>query len=202
MDIILASSSPRRKSILSGIFGSFSVLPPSIDETHHSDEAPAAFAIRIAEEKCRAIMDLVPVDEGQALIIAADTIVTIDGRIIGKPADFNDAVRMISELSGRTHKVITGLSLSRAGVTGAGSGLLTGSEVTEVSFRRLDHDGIISYLNNIEYLDKAGSYAIQEHGSMIVEGYRGSVTNIIGFPLRLFFSMLAEMGLVKELFDI
>jgi len=202
MNIILASSSPRRKSILSGMFGSFSVLPPSIDETHHPDETPTAFALRIAEEKCRAVLESLPVRKRPALIIAADTIVTIDGRIIGKPADFNDAVRMISELSGRTHRVITGLSLTRAGNNEADSGPLTASEVTEVSFRRLDHDGIISYLNNIEYLDKAGSYAIQEHGSMIVEGYRGSVTNIIGFPLRLFFSMLVEMGLVRELFNI
>jgi|SRR3990172_11453297 septum formation protein len=202
MNIILASSSPRRKSILSGLFGTFRVLPPSIDERHLPGETPEAFTVRIAEEKCRAIQDSSVVRESPALIITADTIVTIGGLIIGKPADFKDAVRMISELSGRTHRVITGLSLSTVEKNGAVSAPLTGSEVTEVSFKKLDRNGIIRYLNAIEYLDKAGSYAIQEHGSMILQGYRGSVTNIIGFPLRLFFSMLAEMRLVQELFNI
>jgi len=202
MNIILASSSPRRKSMLSGIFHSFSILPPSIDESHRPGESPEAFARRIAEEKCRAVMDSVTRRDRPALIIAADTIVTIDGRIIGKPTDFNHAVRMISELTGRTHRVITGLSLSVAGDIDIGRGPLTGSEVTEVSFRQLDRDGIITYLNAIEYHDKAGSYAIQEHGGMIVEGHRGSLSNIIGFPLRLFFSMLVDMELVHELFNV
>jgi septum formation protein len=202
MNIILASSSPRRKSIASGLFGSFRVLPPSIDERHRPGETPEAFALRIAEEKCRAVLESGLVRDRPALIITADTIVTIGGRIIGKPADFDDAVRMISELSGRTHHVITGLSLSIEEKIGDGIASLTRSEVTEVSFKQLDRSGIIRYLNAIEYLDKAGSYAIQEHGRMIVEGYKGSVTNIIGFPLRLFFSMLVELGLVQTLFNI
>jgi septum formation protein len=158
--------------------------------------------MRIAGEKCRAVMDSIPLHDRPALIIAADTIVTIDGRIIGKPADFNHAVRMISELTGRTHRVITGLSIARVEKIVAEIGPMTRSEATEVSFRPLDRDGIIAYLNAIEYLDKAGSYAIQEHGRMIVEGHRGSVTNIIGFPLRLFFSMLADMGLIHEIFNL
>jgi septum formation protein len=202
MNIILGSSSPRRKSILHGLVDSFRVLPPSIDETHFPNELPEAFAVRIADEKCRAILESGAIDAYPALVITADTIVTIDGRIIGKPSDFDDAVNMISELNGRTHRVITALTLSAVEKKGDGHRSLTGCEVTEVSFRQLDRDGIISYLNAIEYHDKAGSYAIQEHGGMIVEGYRGSVSNIIGFPLRLFFSMLVEMGLVHTIFTI
>ncbi len=202
MNIILGSSSPRRKSILSGLADSFRVLPPSIDETHFPDESPEVFAMRIAVDKCRAILESGAINAYPALVIAADTIVTINGRIIGKPSDFDDAVRMISELNGRTHRVITGLTLSAGEKEGNRHRSLTGCEVTEVSFRQLDRDGIIGYLNAIEYHDKAGSYAIQEHGGMIVEGYRGSISNIIGFPLRLFFSMLVEMGLVNRLFNI
>jgi septum formation protein len=202
MNIILGSSSPRRKSILGGLVDSFLVMPPSIDETHFPDESPKTFAVRIADKKCRTILESGAIDAYPALVITADTIVTIDGRIIGKPSDFDDAVRMISELNGRTHRVITGLTLSAMKKRGDGHRSLTGCEVTEVTFRQLDRDGIVGYLNAIEYHDKAGSYAIQEHGGMIVEGYRGSVSNIIGFPLRLFFSMLVEMGIVHELFNI
>ena len=201
MNIILGSSSPRRKSIVGGLVDGFRIAHPEIDETPMESEAPETFAVRISEEKSRAILASGAINAYPSLIITADTIVTIDGLVIGKPTDFNDAVAMISRLNGRTHRVITALTLLAAERAGDHR-IVSGRESTEVQFKRLDRDGIVQYLSAIDYLDKAGSYAFQEHGGMIVEGYRGSATNIIGFPLRLFFSMLSDMGLVNDVFFI
>ncbi|MBN1497383.1 MAG: septum formation protein Maf [Spirochaetes bacterium] len=201
MHIILGSSSPRRKQILGGLADGFSIAHPEIDETPLAAELPEAFAVRIAEEKCRAILNSDAMGEYPALAITADTIVAIDDSVIGKPAGFEDAVAMISRLNGRTHRVITALTLCSA--EGADERKIrTGIETTEVTFKRLDREGIVRYLGSIDYRDKAGSYAFQENGSMIVAGFRGSATNIIGFPLRLFFAMLADMGLAGSLFHI
>jgi septum formation protein len=201
MNITLGSSSPRRKWIVGALTGAFSIAHPSILETPFAAEDPEAFAVRIAEEKCRAIVDAGAIDVRPALVITADTIVTIDGLVLGKPAGLDEAVEMISRLVGRTHRVITALTLL-ASETPDDCRIRTGREETEVTFKHLDRDGIYRYLSAIDYRDKAGSYAFQEHGSMIIEGYTGSVTNIIGFPLRLFFSMLSDMGLVRSVFPI
>jgi septum formation protein len=201
MDIILGSSSPRRSYIISRLVDRYRVVHPSIDESHRPSEDPVEFSLRIAGEKCASILETSAPGPAPALIITADTIVTIDGRVIGKPADFDHAVAMLSSLAGRTHRVITSLTLM-ATEGGAPVRTLAGHEITRVRFRKLDREGIIRYLGGIDYLDKAGSYAIQEHGDMIVEEFTGSITNIIGFPLRLFFSMLADMGLVDRFFGI
>jgi septum formation protein len=128
-----------------------------------------------------------------SLVITADTIVTIDGVILGKPVSRDDARLMLSRLSGRTHRVITGLCLTtdREG----GSSSHTALEETIVTFRELDVSAIDRYLDITDYTDKAGSYAIQENGEMIVKSVAGSMTNVIGFPLRLFYSMLVKAGL-------
>ncbi|MBP7735584.1 MAG: septum formation protein Maf [Spirochaetes bacterium] len=201
MNIILGSSSPRRKSILGGLVRSFSIAHPSIVEIPRTGETPEAFSTRIAEDKCRAIETNLYGREFPLLVITADTIVTIDGRVIGKPSDFEDAVAMLMMLKGRTHRVITAVTLLAAENPEAPRTMMTGFEATEVTFRDLDRDGVIRYLNTIDYRDKAGSYAFQEQGSMIVEGFRGSATNIIGFPLRLFFSMLADQGIAGRVFS-
>ncbi|MBN2160485.1 MAG: septum formation protein Maf [Spirochaetes bacterium] len=201
MNIILGSTSPRRKKILCGLVDSFSVVPPSADETYLPPESPEAFAARVSGKKCMSIVDSGAAGNRPTLVITSDTIVTIDGRVIGKPADFEDAVRMISFLNGRTHRVITALTL--LALDEGGSGVpLTRCETTEVTFRKLSRDGITRYLGAIDYRDKAGSYAFQERGEMIIEGHRGSATNIIGFPLRLFFSMTAEMGITARIFNL
>jgi septum formation protein len=198
MKILLGSTSPRRKSIIGSLFGEFIVAPPSVDETHRPPESPEEFALRIAGDKCRSILRSGAAAGGPALIITADTIVTIDGRVIGKPDGLDDAVRIIGLLSGRTHRVITAMALHA--MTDRGERARMGCEVTEVTFKKLDDAGIRGYLASIDYRDKAGAYAFQEHGSLIVESFRGSATNIIGFPLRLFFSMSADMGLSGVLF--
>lgn len=200
MNVILGSSSPRRKDILAGLAGAFRIAHPSIEETQYPGETPEGFALRIAEDKCRAVIDAGPVAPHPSLIITADTIVTIDGRVLGKPSDHEDAVAMISSLNGRTHRVITAMTLCLAERPDAVPAMLSDFETTEVTFRKLGRDGIERYLATIEYRDKAGSYAFQEQGSMIVEGFIGSATNIIGFPLRLFFSMLARMGVIEKFF--
>ncbi len=195
MNIILGSSSPRRKSILDGLVRSFRIAHPSIIEIPLPGETPEAFSSRIAVEKCCAIEASLVGREFPLLVITADTIVTIDGRVIGKPSGREDAIAMITMLKGRTHRVMTAVTLLAAEHPEAPRRMTTGVETTEVTFRDLDRDGVIRYLNMIDYRDKAGSYAFQEQGSMIVEGFRGSATNIIGFPLRLFFSMLVDLGI-------
>jgi septum formation protein len=201
MKLILGSTSPRRKTILSALFDSIVILAPSAAETHRPPETPIEFATRISEKKCLSILATDALEAEAGLLITADTVVSIDGAIIGKPADFDDAVRIISLLSGRTHEVITGLTLVAIDGRGSRRGPVTGFEITEVKFKNLDRKSIISYLGTIDYRDKAGSYAFQEQGGMIIEGYQGSVTNIIGFPLRLFFAMAEGLGLARELFS-
>ncbi|HOD14337.1 MAG TPA: Maf family protein [Spirochaetota bacterium] len=200
MKIVLGSTSPRRKSIIGSLFGEFTAVAPSVDETHRPPESPEEFALRIAGDKCRSVLESGAAAGGAALIITADTIVTIDGHVIGKPDGLEDAARILRLLAGRTHRVITAMALHASG-HGPDRGRI-GYEATEVTFRKLDDAGIRRYLDTIDYRDKAGAYAFQEHGSMIVEGFRGSATNIIGFPLRLFFSMAAEMDAAATLFGL
>ncbi len=196
---ILGSASPRRKMILERIFGEIRVIHPSVDETAYPGETPEGFSTRVSREKSAAV--IASLDDatlrGPSLVITADTVVTIDGRLIGKPSGLDDAVAMITRLSGRTHRVVTGLTLAASDGSGAVASM-TGHDVTEVTFRALDESDIRRYLSLIDYRDKAGAYAFQEHGAMVVDGYRGSATNIIGLPLRLFFSMLSEMGIEKN----
>jgi septum formation protein len=200
MNIVLGSSSPRRKLIVGGLIGGFRIAHPSIDETPLPGEPPETFATRIAEEKCGAVIESCGAGDFPLLVITADTIVTIDGHVIGKPDDFDDAVAMISTLNGRTHRVITALTLLAAEGPDGPRRILTRYESTGVTFKKLDREGIARYLNTIDYRDKAGSYAFQEQGGLIVEGFQGSATNIIGFPLRLFFSMLFELGILGAVF--
>jgi septum formation protein len=201
MKIILGSTSPRRKAVLSGIFDSFEVFAPDVDEYPREAEGPIEFSMRISEDKSRSIVSRWAADENPCLIIAADTVVALGGEIIGKPADFNDAARTLSRLNGKTHQVVTGLCL-RTRMQGTKLfQACTRFEITKVRFRRLDNHEILRYLRSIDYRDKAGSYALQEHGDMIIERYEGSVTNIIGFPLRLFFSMIVDMGVAGAIFN-
>jgi len=201
MNIILGSTSPRRKAILSGIFDSIKIIAPSIQENHLPSETPVNFSMRMSKDKCLSILESYAFDGYPSLVITADTIVTIDNAIIGKPSDFNDAVRIISLLNGKMHKVITSLTLLAIGSGTKPCGPVTSCAVTRVKFKNLSREEIVTYLETIEYMDKAGGYAFQEHGSMIIEQYHGSVTNIIGFPLRLFFAMVEELGLTDSLFN-
>jgi septum formation protein len=198
MNIILGSASPRRREMLAGLFAKLEVISPSIDEKTFPGETPEEFTVRISKEKAREIRKNTRF-EAPSLLITSDTVVAVDEKILGKPSDHTGAVSMLRMLSGKRHRVISSITLEHID-----EGLLstrTDYEVTRVSFMELSELSIEEYLGKIDYMDKAGSYAIQESGELIIDHVEGSITNVIGFPLRKFFSMLAGMNLVAELFQ-
>jgi septum formation protein len=197
MKIILGSSSPRRKDILSGMVQGFEIISPEIIETTHPGEDPVSYAERISAEKARAILKGLSGREDDFLLITCDTIVTIDGKIIGKPESLKDAFDKLKTLNGRTHLVISAITIAR-GISR--SELKTCSETTSVTFKKLSDDSLKKYLDTIEYSDKAGAYAVQENGDAIIERIDGSISNVIGFPTRLFFNMLSDMKVLDEIY--
>jgi septum formation protein len=186
--LILASASPRRRELLAGLERPFEVISPQIDETAWAGEAPANFALRMAHEKALAVLSGQSVGE-PVCIIAADTIVVLDGRILGKPVDTADAVATLHALSGKPHIVITGLCL----MTRDGDGLtIKGDAVrTAVSFRPLSEAEIHHYVASGEPMDKAGSYAIQGGAAGMVDHIDGSYSNVVGLPMETLVRLLA-----------
>lgn len=191
MRIILGSSSPRRKELLEKIVHAFEIMTPDIDEIPFPGEEPESFCLRASREKADALRT--KAGSGEYLLISADTIVTIDGLILGKPKDRLDAESMLSRLQGRTHQVKTAVTiiLSQSGATQEFSEV----DTTSVTFKPLTDSCIARYLDSIHYLDKAGSYAAQENGGMIIASTEGSMTNVIGFPTGLFLRMIGKAGL-------
>lgn len=198
MRFILGSGSPRRRIILENILD-IEIIVPDADESQAAGESPEQYIYRVLDDKMRSIISSAgPLND--CLIIASDTIVTIDSLILGKPSSMDDAMEMLSLLSGREHRVLTGLAMS---VHEAGTSRIYKSiEATCVKFRQLDIAAIQRYLELTPYMDKAGSYAIQENGDMVVESVSGSMTNVIGFPLRLFFPMLVSSGTARKVLGI
>jgi septum formation protein len=182
--IILASNSPRRKELLSQIGLVFSVAPADVDESVMPGEAPEPYAVRLALAKARAAA----VRSGGGIVIAADTIVSVGGAILGKPADAADAARMLKELSGREHLVITGLAVMDASTQRS----VVRTSVTKVWFRDLTAREIEAYVATGEPMDKAGAYGIQERGALLVERIEGCYSNVVGLPLSLLGGMLRE----------
>lgn len=184
MRVILASSSPRRLQLLQQIGIEAEVRPAAFDELSGGKKADE-IVLANAAGKCLAVAgscgDAVPV-------VAADTVVVLDGQILGKPKDAADAVRMLTELSGRTHKVLTGVAVSFQGRQLA--------EVceTEVIFRTLTAAEIAAYVATGEPLDKAGAYGIQGRGAVFVEKINGCYNNVVGLPLTRLHLMLAKLG--------
>jgi septum formation protein len=197
MDIVLGSSSPRRKQILDSLLPDYRISHPAVDETTRRGEDPGEYAARISLLKNEAITASWRVGDSELLAITADTIVTIDSDILGKPADHEDAVMMLQRLSGREHRVITSITLAH--LAPGRARVRTDSDTTQVRFKNLAPCDITDYLASISYLDKAGAYAYQDQGRKIIEQVSGSVTNVIGFPLRLFFSMLKGSVLCRFL---
>lgn len=194
MKLILGSGSPRRKEILESVFGNIDILPPHIDESILPGEKPVDYTMRIVNAKMDSVLNN---GSGDSIYITSDTIVTIDNRILGKPESRDDAYSMLRLLSGREHSVITGLCISQ--VQNGYPWRKSAYEVSSVIFRKLEDDGINKYLDLINYSDKAGSYAVQEYGEMIVDSINGSVTNVIGLPLSLLFRMMGDAGLMLSL---
>lgn len=185
MRVILASGSPRRKSLLESIGLNFTVYHPDVNEEHFPNELPSDLCARLSRLKAQAGLKEFPDD----VIIAADTIVVIGGEILGKPHDHEDASRMLHHLSGKTHEVITGLCVCCSGKT------LCADIHTLVKFRELSEREISAYVMTGEPDDKAGAYAVQGIGSLLIESINGDYYNVVGLPLCTLGSMLQDFGI-------
>ena len=191
MQIILASASPRRKELLSQLGLDFTIAIPHVDEKTRQGEHPEDFCRRISMEKAAIIRQ----DYPDALIIAADTIVVIDGKILGKPHEEKDARDYLTLLEGRTHEVYTGYTIMYKGEN------KTKVIRTRVHFRAMSEKEILWYIATGEPLDKAGAYAVQGIGSIFVDRLEGSYTNVIGLPLSDLYCDLKGFGIVLDLID-
>jgi len=198
--LVLASASPRRQELLRNAGISFTVCPANVDETPLPDEPPGECAQRLAREKALAVWSTRPQD----LVLGADTIVVVDGRILGKPGDREDAARMLRLLAGRVHQVITGVCLvspemqSRSGsaATPQTPELKIASETTLVTMCELSDDEIQAYVAAGEPMDKAGAYAIQGVASRWIPRIEGDYSNVVGLPVALLWRMLREVKAV------
>ncbi|MGH9422526.1 MAG: Maf family protein [Thermoanaerobaculia bacterium] len=186
MRIILASQSPRRRELLASIGLAFEVMPSAIPEVHQAGESPEEYVARLSRDKAAAIA----ARHHDAWIIAADTTVLLGEELLEKPADANDAKRMLSAISGKTHIVYTGVTLQNAE-----SGWHdTRVAETEVRMLPLAPADIAWYVSTGEPLDKAGAYAAQGIGGIFIDSIHGSYTNVVGLPLALLFQMLRRAG--------
>ncbi|MBW3630833.1 MAG: Maf family protein [Gemmatimonadetes bacterium] len=183
---MLASQSPRRAELLERLGLSFEIAPAHIDESYLPHERPDAHAERLAREKAEAISRREP----DALVVGSDTIVVIDGDVLGKPRDQPDAVAMLARLSGREHEVFTGVAVALA------SRVESALERVRVRFRALDLTECEAYVATGEPMDKAGAYGIQGYGSSIVESIEGDYFAVMGLPVVRTLELLRRHGWV------
>ncbi len=193
--LVLASASPRRQELLRNAGIPFTVCPADIPEMPLAEESPRVCAERLAREKAQAVFRQQP----DKLVLGADTIVVSDGEILGKPRDEADAMRMLRLLSGRTHQVITGVSLVGPALKTENKKLEseledTRSEMTLVTMTTLSDQDIRSYIASGEPMDKAGAYAIQGRASRWIPRIDGDYFNVVGLPVALVQRMLREHG--------
>jgi septum formation protein len=186
--IILASSSPRRRELLNQAGIPHTVVPGGVDESSvELFGTPGQKAEQLAYAKAKDVAERV----GTGLVLGADTIVVVDGEIFGKPADAEDARSMLQSLSGREHYVITGIAL----IDTASGNVKISHETTKVKFSILSDDEIQAYIDTGEPVDKAGAYAVQGRGALLVESLSGCYSNVVGLPLNRLSKMLKEFGL-------
>ena len=186
MGIVLASRSPRRRQLLEQMgLRDFRIVCSDADETASPGLTPPALVEALSARKAAAVQHAAAAGD---LIIAADTVVALDGRVLGKPADGPDALAMLSALSGRRHQVYTGLTVV------CGAQRLTEHEVTAVTFRSLSSAEICAYIATGEPMDKAGAYGIQGRGALFVEGIEGDYYNVMGLPVCRLGRILARLG--------
>ena len=182
MKIVLASNSPRRKELLEIYNIEFEVIPSNVTEELDLNLSPTANVMELAKQKALDVFAKC----NKPAILAADTVVVYDNQILGKPADEKDAFRMLRLLNGKTHQVITGVAfISKYGVE-------TAYEVSEVTFKEVSDEVILSYIETKEPMDKAGSYAIQGKGSLLIESFEGEFDNIVGLPMKLVLNMMKK----------
>ena len=179
---ILASSSPRRHELLKQAGFIFEVRPAHVNEDVLPEEDPSGYVIRLARDKAREVYE--QCGDSEAIVLGADTTVTLDGHILAKPEDALDAVRMLRMLAGRTHRVITGIAITTA------AGTEVAAEVTGVQFQTLSEDEISRYVATGEPMDKAGAYGIQGYAARWIPRIEGCYFNVVGLPLALVSNML------------
>lgn len=182
--VVLASASPRRRDLLSLIGIAHEVLPADVDETELAGEQPRAYVERVARAKAAKITAVEP----DAVVIAADTTVVVDGTIMAKPVDAADAARMLRALSGRAHFVLTAVAVARRGV------IVSAVEEVAVTVRHLSDADIEDYVATGEPMDKAGAYGIQGFGATIVERVDGDYFSVMGLGLRRVVALLEQSG--------
>ncbi|MEG0838008.1 MAG: Maf family protein [Akkermansia sp.] len=185
-DLILASQSPRRKELLGQTGLDFQIIIRPTDEVHDAEMTPDALCLLNARLKATVVFEEFP----DCTVIGADTLVFIDGIPLGKPRDIDEARAMLRQLSGREHIVCTGVALMSPLSIGSESF----AEMTKVCFKPLDEETIEAYLNAVPVLDKAGAYAFQDHGDMIIDHIVGYASNVIGLPLETLSKYLHKRG--------
>jgi septum formation protein len=181
--VILASASPRRRELMTLIGIPHEVRPADIDETYLPGEVPRDHALRLAREKAQAVVDQ------DAVVVGSDTIVVVDGDVLGKPRDEIDAARMLARLSGRSHTVITAVAVSWKGK------VVADAESVDVTFHQLTYGQISAYIATREPMDKAGAYGIQGYGATIVARVDGDYFAVMGLPLQRMVQLMRELGL-------
>lgn len=190
--IILASNSPRRREIL-GKFIDFEAVTAEVKEDNNFYKSPQTLVMALAFEKANSVAG----KYGDAVVIGADTVVEIEGEILGKPKSREAAKTMMEMLRGRSHKVITGFAI----VDLSSDKKYMDYEVTEVTFKDMSDEEIENYLNKAEYMDKAGAYGIQDEAALFVEKIKGDYLNIVGFPISKIYTVLKEnfdLSLLEE----
>jgi len=197
--LVLASASPRRQELLRNAGIPFTVQPADINEALRAGEDPKEYAERLAREKALTVFQT----GSHNYVLGADTVVVVDGAILGKPRDASDATRMLRLLSGRTHTVITGVCLmakravgGQRSVASGSEQLRTASETTLVTMNELSDDEIREYVATGEPMDKAGAYAIQGIASRWIPRIEGDYSNVVGLPVSMVYGMLRERGAV------
>jgi septum formation protein len=194
--LILASASSRRAEILRDAGYVFEVIPPRVDESRRDQETPEAYVCRLAEEKARAASKGL---DGPVTLIGADTVVVLAGEMLSKPQSADDARRMLRELSGQTHEVLTGLAVLRVPADERRKGprrteqVRVVSESTRVTFATLSKGEIDEYIASGEAFDKAGAYAIQGRAGRFVTRIEGGYFNVVGLPLARLYQLLQEL---------
>lgn len=178
--LILASGSPRRRQLLEMLGIGVDVRPPHIPEIREPDELPQPYVERLAREKAASVSG--------DLVLAADTTVVVEGEVLEKPADADDALSMLRRLQGRTHQVVTAIALKTS------RGTLTATDITAVTFRPADDAFLAAYIATGEPMDKAGAYGIQGYGAALVEGIQGDFFSVMGLPVRLVLQLLEQAG--------
>ncbi len=191
MELVLASSSPRRRHLLTEMELRFAVVPAEVEEWNDSE----ADAESVVLHNCRLKAEAVAADQTQCPVLAADTTVAFDGMVLNKPVDLEEARCMLRKLSGQTHTVYTGICLVFK-ARRIDEVLCVTSEVT---FRELDEEGISRYLDIVDPLDKAGAYGIQEGREIILENLNGSLSNVMGLPVEATRELLQKHNLLVPL---